>query len=391
MAETKRPPVRPTWVEINLDHLKHNFNALKNLAGTSKMMGVVKADGYGHGAVEIARELAVLGVDYLAVATLDEAVQLREADITLPILILGYTPADHIDYCLDYGITPTVYTRDVARKCSDYGEKTHGKANIHIKVETGMGRIGVSPDQALDFIQAVGRYPGLEIEGVFTHFSSADEKDKSYTHYQLSTFNAILESLASHGIKIPLKHAANSPAAISMPESHLDMVRVGLCLYGLYPAPHMQSLIALKPVINVKSRVSFIKTVPEGTAISYGRKYVTDEERIIGTLPLGYADGFTRLFTNRAEVLIHGQRVPVIGAVCMDQTMFLGDKVPEAKMGDEVVIIGHQGNEAITVEELADKMGTINYEMVTMLDQRVPRLYWKDGELVREKGLNWIR
>lgn len=391
MVAPRKTPIRPTWAEINLDNLQHNYRQLKNLVGDTKMMGVVKADAYGHGAVEIAKELVSLEVDYLGVATLDEAVQLREADICTPILILGYTPPDHIACCLDHGITPTVYTPEVAQACSDYAQKHNCRVKIHIKIDTGMGRIGVTPDRAVDFIREVRRYPGVEIEGLFTHFSSADEEDKSYTHHQLASFTTILETLESNGIHIPLKHAANSPATISVPESYFDMVRVGLSLYGLYPAPYMHDLVSLRPVLSVKSRVSFLKMVPGGSAISYGRKYITDKESIIGTLPIGYADGFTRLFTNRGEVLVRGTRVPVIGSVCMDQAMFLGDRAPQLQMEDEVVIIGQQGDECITVEELAKKMGTINYEIVTMVDQRVPRLFWKQGEWVGERTLTWSR
>ncbi|ACB83905.1 alanine racemase [Natranaerobius thermophilus] len=381
-------PVRPTFSEINLDNLSYNFNRIREHVNNKKIMGIIKADGYGHGAVEIAEELLNQGVDYLGVAILDEAVELRKAGIAAPILILGYTPVEHVDVCLKYGITPTIYTYEMAEALSQTARKMGKTAFVHVKIDTGMGRIGIAPENSAEFVKNISKLPSLEVEGVFTHFSVADEEDKTYTQQQINSFEKALKMLEDEGIEIPLKHAANSPATIDLPDAYFDMVRVGLALFGLYPSPHMKEKISLKPVMSLKTQVSHVKQVPKGTSISYGRKFITEDESIIGTLPVGYADGFTRLLSNIGEVIVNGKRVPIVGAICMDQCMFLGDDVPEIGIGDEVVIIGEQDGTQITVEDIADKLGTINYEIVTMVDKRVPRLYLKNGKLIKKKSLN---
>ncbi len=381
-------PLRPSYAEIDLDNLAYNFNEIRSYVGNRRIMGVLKADGYGHGAVEMARELLNQGIDHLGVAMLDEAIQLRKAGIAAPILILGYTPPEQAETCLKYGITPTVYTHEVVKAFSDAAVKMSKKAFVHIKIDTGMGRIGVSPEEAVSFASYLDKMPCVEIEGVFTHFSVADEEDKSYTYWQMDQFNQVLEDIEKQGnVDIPIKHIANSPGTVDLPEAHMDMVRVGLLLFGLYPSPHMKNTIDLRPVLTVKSQVSYAKRVPQGTSVGYGRKFITETESIIGTLPIGYADGYTRLLSNKGEVLVHGTRTPIVGAICMDQCMFLADEVPDVDTDDEVVLIGKQGNEEITVEEIADKLGTINYEIVTMLDKRMPRLYIKNGKVIKRKDL----
>ncbi|OWZ82814.1 alanine racemase [Natranaerobius trueperi] len=380
-------PIRPTFTEIDLDNLSHNFQQIKKLVQGKKIMAVVKADGYGHGAVEVAKEVLNKGANYLGVAMLEEAIELRKAGIAAPILVLGYTPPDHADACIKYGITSTIFTYEVAKAFSERAVNMGRTAYVHLKVDTGMGRVGVTPDETVEFVKIINELPYLKVEGIFTHFSVADDKDKSYTKRQLDSFNYILTSLQEEKINIPIKHSANSAATIDLQDTHFDMVRVGLALYGLYPSPHMRKTVDLKPVMTLKSQVAFLKIVPKGTSISYGRKYITDQESKIGTLPIGYADGFSRILTNKCEALIKGIRVPVIGSICMDQCMFIANNVSNINIGDEVVIFGNQGGKEITVDEIADKLGTINYEVVCMIDKRVPRLYLKNNRVVKKKSL----
>ncbi len=382
-------PIRKTCAEINLDNLRHNLSQFRKHVGDKRIMAVVKADGYGHGAVEIAQEALNQGANCLAVAVMEEGIELRKADLAAPILILGYTPPDHMETCLKYGITPTIFTEESAQALSNAAVRLGKRAFFHIKVDTGMGRLGIMPQQVTDFVKLVDRFPALKLEGIFTHFSVADE-DHDYTNQQLKQFNQALTKLEKEGIHVPIKHAANSAGTIGFPESHLDMVRIGLSLYGLYPEPGMEKFISLKPVMSIKTRISHLKTVPAGTSIGYGRSYITDRETVVGTLPIGYADGYFRLLSNQGQVLLHGQRVPIIGSVCMDQCMIDVSKVPEATIGDDVMMMGEQGEERVTADEIADKVGTISHEVVCSADKRVPRIYLKNGRAVKTKTLTSI-
>lgn len=377
--------LRPTWAEINLDNLVFNLNQFrKHLKKSVKIMSVVKADGYGHGAVEVARAAVGNGSDYLGVGFLDEGVELRKADIDAPILILGYTSPEQAADLFRYRLIPTVYSMDLAAALAEEARRRGKRAKVHVKVDTGMGRLGIFPwDEAVKFVEELTRIPFLEVEGLYTHFASADERDKSFALRQLARYKEMVEQLSRKGIEIPLKHAANSAAAIDMAETHLDMIRLGVSLYGLYPSREVdKDGVHLKPVMSLKTRVTHLKKVPPGTGVSYGRTFVTQHESWLATLPLGYGDGFFRLLSGKAQVLIRCRRYPVAGRICMDQMVVdLGRDAPDFEVGEEVVVIGEQGSDAVTADEVAHLLGTINYEVTCALNKRVPRIYIQDNEI----------
>lgn len=378
---------RPTQAEIDLDALGANYEAFRRrLPEEVKLLACVKANAYGHGAVPISRELEALGADYLSVAFLDEALELRKAGITLPILILGYTSPQGVRTAWEHDITLNVFSEDVLDKIAalDPADFAH-KLKVHIKIDSGMGRLGLQPGQdAVDFIRRAMQIPHVEVEGMFTHFATADERDKGYTLEQYERFQGVVEALRNQGIHIPIIHTGNSAIAIDLPEVTCRMVRIGIALYGLYPSSEVvKERVPLKPVLSLKTQTVFVKTVPPGSAISYGAKYVTAGEERIATLPIGYADGYSRMMSGKAQVLIRGNRAPVVGTICMDQCMVslqtLAEKAEEIQAGEEVVLIGQQSGEEITAEELAALLGTINYEVVCMMAHRVARVYKRKG------------
>ncbi|HQD41084.1 MAG TPA: alanine racemase [Bacillota bacterium] len=380
--------IRPVWMEVNLDNLAYNIRQIKNnIKAPASIMGIVKADGYGHGAVEISRVLLEEGVQRLGVAVLDEGIALRQEGIDVPILVLGYTPPQLFDKVLEHRITPTLYNYQDALRLSELASKNGSSVKVHLKLDTGMGRIGMIPGQdSLDMVSNIYALPGIKIEGIFTHFSVADEKDKTYTREQFKKFTGFVNALKERGIDIPLRHAGNSAASIDLPETHLDMVRPGVILYGLYPSDEVEKgKLSLKPLASLKTVISHVKTVPSGTSVGYGRKYISAGERVIATLPIGYADGYTRLLSGKASVLVHGTRAPLAGNICMDQCMIDVTGIEGVKVGDEVVLMGSQGEETITAEELASLLGTINYEIVCLIGKRVPRVYIKDGKVQKIK------
>ncbi len=382
-------PLRPTWVEINLDHLRHNLQQFRRHIGPEvQIMAVVKADGYGHGAVEVARAALNAGASSLAVAMADEGIELRRAGIGAPVLLLGYTHPDQAPLMRKYRFTPVIYHLEAARGLSRWFAERGEVLPVHVKVDTGMGRVGVAPREAVDFIGAVATMPGLKLEGVLTHFAAADEEDRSFTEAQLEQFEGILEACRARGIEIPIKHAANSAAALQYPDSRYNLVRLGIILYGCYPSPLFASdLLQLRPVLSFKSKIIFCKEVPPGTTISYGCTYRTSRPTRIATVPAGYADGYHRSLSNRGEVLVRGKRAPIVGRICMDQFMIDVTAVDGAKEGDEVVLYGRQGNGEITVDEVAGKLGTINYELLCNVGKRVPRLYLREGRVVLVRDL----
>jgi alanine racemase len=352
-------------------------------------MAVVKANGYGHGAVEVARTALANGAEWLGVARLAEAVHLRQAGFGVPILVFGYTPPADAGQLIDFDLRQSVYSREAAQAYSAAASARGERIRLHLKVDTGMGRLGLvpaalsgyPPGQAVgaDFIgaaTAIARLPGIEAEGIFTHFAASDSADASYANGQLSLFFEVLSALHAHGLEFAVRHAANSAAVITIPESHLDLVRPGIALYGLAPSHEIDlGRISLKPAMALKTRIIHLKAVPAGTRISYGLTYRTPAPTLIGTIPAGYADGYRRLFSSRGEMLVHGRRVPVLGRVCMDLTMLDLGAVPEARIEDEVVIFGRQGDESISADHLARELGTINYEIVCDVSARVPRVY----------------
>lgn len=377
---------RPTRAEINLDNLQHNISEIKRITSSGAFLcAVVKADAYGHGAVEVANTALSCGARYLAVAILEEAVFLREAGIKAPILILGFTPEEQFDKIVEYGITQTVYNLNSAKLLSKKAKECGVKAKVHIKLDTGMSRIGFpARTSCLTDIEEIFKLPGIEVEGVFTHFAKADERDKSFTKEQYEKFDMIIKALDSRGFRIPIKHVANSAAIIDLPEMHLDMVRPGIVLYGIYPSDEVKrEKINLKPVMSFKTRVSHVKRVPAGTPISYGGTFVTKRESVIATLPVGYADGYPRLLSSRAEVLIKGKRAPIVGRICMDQCMVDVTDVPGVMPGDDVELFGEGKNGGVTADEIARIVGTIPYEIVCGISKRVPRIYIKNGKIIK--------
>lgn len=377
--------IRPVWAEINLDNLAFNIGEVRKLTKKDALvMAVLKANGYGHGAVDIARTFLENGADRLAVAILTEAIELRKYNISEPILILGFTPPNQYKKVVEYNLTQTIYNYDDAKVLSDIAVGLGKSVNIHIKLDSGMGRIGfITNYESINEIIKISKLPNIYIEGIFTHFAMADELDKSFTIWQYNKFIKAIEELESMGLSIPLKHASNSAGIIDLPEFSLNMVRPGIMIYGYYPSEKVKKKnIVLKPAMTLKTKITQIKIVPKGTGISYGQIFVTEQQSKIATIPIGYADGFTRLFTQKVEVLVNGKRAKVVGKICMDQCMIDVTHINDAKLGDDVIIFG-SGYNSPSADELAEKIGTINYEILSMVSRRVPRVYVKDNNIVK--------
>ncbi len=365
---------RPVWAEIDLDAIAYNLVQVKSLT-KAMVMAIVKANAYGHGVFPVAKKLLEVGADRLGVATLGEALELRQRGITAPIMILGFTPEHAAKYVVENDIIQTIFSKRQAQVLSDVARDQSKQAIVHLKIDSGMNRIGFDCNKPEDIL-AIRDLPGLSIEGAFTHFAVADITDKSFTLQQLARFKSCVEYLESKGMHIALKHAANSAAIIDLPEAHLDMVRPGIMLYGLAPSQEVDlTRVTLKPAMALKARIAMIKTIMPGATVSYGRKYEAKREITVATLPLGYADGYSRVLSHKVFALLKGKRVPVIGSICMDQCMLDVSDVLDAKEGDEVILFGSAEGQSVPVEELADIMGTINYEIVCMIGARVPRVY----------------
>jgi len=373
---------RPTWLEIDLRCLAMNMRQFRKIlpAGVA-IMAVVKADGYGHGAVPVSEVALAEGAEMLGVASLEEGIHLRQHNIPAPILILGYTNPRQFNLLLEFGLTPSIFHWESVSALSQQAAGLGKKVPVHVKLDTGMGRLGLNHlRDALIFLERVNQLPGVTLQGVYTHFATADEEDGSFVRAQLEQYAGILQACRDKGLGIEIKHAANTAAALRYPHAHLDMVRVGIGLYGCYPGDgFFRERVRLQPAMSWKSRIVFLKQVPAGTPVSYGRSYYTQGNTRVATVPLGYGDGYSRLFSNRGWMLVRGQRVPVIGRVCMDLTMLDVGKVPFVQEGDEVVALGEQGEEAIDADELAAELGTINYEVLCSVGKRVPRVYLHAG------------
>ncbi len=373
------------WAEIDLDAIAHNTREIKKLTGKRvELMGVVKADAYGHGVLEVVRTLLENGVTQLAVSMLDEAIQIRKMGIGVPILILSYTDPARADEIILNEVTQTVFSLELAQALSDASVRLGKSVKIHVKIDTGMTRVGFMPGySAVKNIIEIGKMPGLIIEGLFTHFASADECEKDYTLMQFERFMSVCGELARMGIHIPIKHTCNSGGIIQYPQMHLDMVRAGIILYGLYPSNEVsRSSIDLKPAMTLKANVILVKDVENDVCVSYGRTFHTSRKSRIATIPIGYADGYTRLMSNKGCMLVNGEFAPVVGRICMDQCMIdVTDLKHDVRVGDEVVIFGSQGGAGISVDEIAAGVGTINYELVCIIGKRIPRVYIKGGEI----------
>ncbi|TVX91877.1 alanine racemase [Paenibacillus agilis] len=380
---------RPTRIELSLDALEHNIQAFRSMIPEETKLGLcVKANAYGHGAVEIAKAAEQIGADYFNVAFIDEAIQLRQAGIVTPILVLGYTPPEAIPTAFCHHISINVYSEDVLEALEQRAPALSAandghRLSVHVKIDSGMGRLGLrSPDEAVAFMSRLSRIEGVEVEGLFTHFATADEADKTYTNMQVERFQTVVQALKQHQLCPPVIHLSNSAGTIDLPECAVNMVRVGISMYGLYPSEEVnKTAVSLQPVMSWKTKVVHVKQLPAGEGVSYGTKYFTTEDEWIATIPVGYADGYSRMLSGKAEMLIRGKRVPVIGRICMDQCMVslapLGEEAADMGVGEEVVLIGKQQDACISTEEVADKLGTINYEVICKLAHRIPRIYVK--------------
>jgi alanine racemase len=367
----------PTWAEIDLGALRHNVNELRAMAAGAEVMGVVKGYAYGHGNPACARAMLEAGATRLGVARLAEALHLREAGITAPVHLFTEPPESGIESLVENDLTATVYTPSFARKLSDAAARRDRRMPVHVKLDTGMHRVGLLADDVVDAVRELQSLPGIEIEGVWSHLAVADVPDHPFTRKQLDLFNDLAGKIERAGGKLRYRHIANSAATLSLPESHFDLVRCGIAAYGLWPGPTLTGSADLRPVMSLRSRVNMVKEIPAGERLSYGLEYELKHASRVVTVPAGYADGYDRRLSGRAEVLIGGNRHRVSGVVCMDQFMVdVGDA--DVASGAVATLIGRDGSDAITAEELAEKVGTINYEVTARIPSRVPRLYVED-------------
>ena len=366
---------RPTWAEVDLNAIRYNFDQIRHFVSKGiNIMVVVKANAYGHGITEVSKILTKAGVDFLGVATMDEAVKLRKGGIKKPILVLGSILSGEIGIALENDITLTLCNSELLRELDKATQAKKVKAKVQVKVDTGMGRIGVWHQDAFNFVRRLVNHKTIILDGIYTHLSSAG-RDDFFTNYQIESFEELLNRLDRSGIEIPLRHAANSIATVDFKRSHLNMVRPGIIIYGMYPKKNFTKFLKLKPALSLKTKVVYLKQIPPGRSISYGRTYITDQDTNIATIPIGYADGYGRILSNKAYVLVKGKRARVVGKVTMDQVMIDVGHIRGVKLGDEVVLIGKQGKDQITTEELARLCGTIPYEIACSIGSRVPRVY----------------
>ena len=377
---------RPTIAEINLDALAYNYTQIrKRLSQGIKILAVVKANAYGHGAVGISRELENLGVDSLGVATCEEGIELRKAHITTPIIVLGGLFKGQSANVQDYGLIPVIYNLESAGELSRYARKSKSTVKIHVKIDTGMGRIGILPTETRLFFKDLMKLDNLVIEGILSHLadnSKGNHTGLQFTQRQAEIFKQQIEKVHQMGINPHYEHLANSAAIIDKNPDFFNLVRPGIMLYGAYPSERFQQGIDLKPVMNLKTKIISLKKLTKGASISYGRTFTCKKESLIATLPIGYADGYSRLLSNKGEVIIRGKKAPIVGVVCMDMVMVDVTEVPGVSLGDDVVLIGSQGDKKITVEEIAEKTGTISYEILCSISPRVPRVYTKEGKIL---------
>lgn len=371
---------------VDLDAIASNIKSIRaKVDKNSGIIGIIKADAYGHGSVETAKVLLDNGADWLAVAVVDEGLNLRKNGITAPILLLGYTPELRLNDVINNGFIQTVYSYDTAKKLSEAASALGKKAVIHIKIDTGMGRIGYRVnEESADEIVKISKLPNIDVNGMFTHFSTADEADKSYTLEQYNKFVKMNDMLEERGLHIPVKHAANSAAIMDFDNMMFNMIRPGIILYGAYPSDEVKKEnLSLSPAMSIKTHVSYVKDVNEGDSISYGRKYTAPSKRRIATIPVGYADGFIRAYSKGGKVLVRGEYAPIVGRICMDQFMVDVTDIDGVEVNDEVVLMGRQGDKEITADFIASVLDTINYEVFCTLSKRVPRQYIQNGKIVK--------
>ncbi|MFQ5585859.1 MAG: alanine racemase [Thermodesulfobacteriota bacterium] len=367
---------RPTVAVIDRSAIRHNFTEIRErISPSTRVMAVVKANAYGHGAVEVAKVLESQGCDFFGVALCEEGVELREAGIKAPIIILGGTYPNQAGELLHYNLTPVVFDMRTLPAINDQARELGRIVDVHVKVDTGMGRLGLLPPQVAPFLDEAKGLDHIRLAGVLSHFAEADEEDKSYSRKQLDSFLEVLGTMRGMGFDPELIHMANSAAAVDFPSSQFNLIRPGIMLYGSYPGKTFREKIDLMPVMQLKTEVLQLKRVPKGFSVSYNRRYVTDRETLIATIPIGYGDGYPRCLSGSGEILVRGRRAGVIGMVCMDLTMIDVTHIEGVSVGDEVMVFGRQGGEEITVDEVAEKAGTISYEIFCNISARVPRLY----------------
>ncbi len=377
-----------TWAEIDLDAIAHNVGAYKRHVGPKvEIMAVVKANAYGHGVLPVARAALLAGATRLAVHRAIEGVELRQGGIDAPILVMGYTPPSGAEMVLSWRLTPSLMTSEFTQALSVRAGALGVTVPVHVKVDTGMSRYGLMPSEVSDFLQAIQKLPGLYLEGLFTHFATADWADLTHTRNQLGVFTQVIQAARSAGVEFPVIHAANSAATMRLPEAHFNAVRPGIGLYGLDPSSDWPPVFELRPALALKSLVSRVRQLPAGSGVSYGRTFITQKPTLAALVPVGYGDGYHRILSNRGSVLIRGGRAPILGRVCMDQFVVDVSHIPGVQQDDEVVIVGSQGDERIRAEEVAELAGTINYEVTTSLLPRVARVYTRGREIVEVKAL----
>lgn len=368
--------MRPTTVEIDLESIGYNLKEIQKKVCPSKIMAVVKANAYGHGAAEVARCALKNGAEYLAVALLEEAIELRRHEIEAPVLIFGGELSDQIDELLHYDFEITLYSLEMAKIISEKALARKKKVSVHVKLDTGMGRVGVPYQSAAQFVETCYGMPGIEIKGIYTHFATSDEFDKKFANEQLYRFKQALKAIKNRNIHIQLIHAANSGAILDMPDSYFNMVRPGIMMYGYYPSSETSESVEIKPAMTLRSKIIHLKDVPVNTPVSYGRTYYTPEATKIATIPIGYADGYNRLLSNKGRVSIHGKSYPVAGRVCMDQILIDVGKDFDGKIGDEVILFSPKTKaNDFTVMDICNIINTIPYEVCCWVSRRVPRIY----------------
>lgn len=381
--------LHPIWAEINLNNLINNIDEIKKKSNSSEIIGVVKANAYGHGAVEISKALLSCNIKKLAVANIVEAIELRENNITAPIMLLGISEDFAIDELINYDVEPTVSTLHFAKNLNKSAREKNKIIKIHIALDSGMGRIGFrNTSKDIDDIVSISNLSNLKIDSIFSHFSTADSIDKSYSNNQIYIYNSIINKLKEKGVNISKRNLSNSAAIIDIPESHYDYVRPGIIQYGYYPSDEVnKNDIHIKPVLTWKTRIVHIKEVDENEYIGYGKTYKTSKKTLIATLPVGYADGYSRNLSNKGSVIIKGKLAPIIGNVCMDQFMIDITDIEGVKSGDEVILLGSDGEVKFDAEDMANILNTISYEVLCLIGRRAPRVYIKDNEVLGIKYL----
>ena len=366
------------WAEINLQAISHNIKELKRIiAPDVKLLVAVKADAYGHGLLPVAQTVLKNNADFLGVARLEEGINLRQAGISAPIIVLGYVSPARAGELINFDLIQTIFSLNCAKQFSRSAVARGKKIRVHLKIDTGMGRLGFLPGTSvLAEILEISRLPGIALVGIFTHFASADSHDKAFAITQFNRFKSLLNQLENSGIKIPLRHAANSGAIIDLPQTHLDMVRAGISVYGLLPSKEVdQNKISLRPAMTLKTTIIHLKRVSSGFKVSYGSTWQTSGPALLATVSIGYADGYSRLLSNQGQMLVRGQRAPIVGRICMDLTILDVSHIPNIKIEDEVVVFGKQNNHLLSVDEVAKAANTINYEIISSLTARVPKIY----------------